>query len=78
MRYLLIAFSRKIAQKGGILKELSKEDVDEMIDEVNAEAREMQAGYLAETARAVYAVDVQSMFIYKSNLIEAYFKLSKE
>jgi len=78
MRHLMIAFARKIGGSDRLPKELSKEEVDELVDDAEAEAREMQAGHSAETAHAVYAVDVSKIFSRKFDMAEAHFKSSSD
>ena len=76
LRHLIIAFGRKIDSKDSTLTELSKEEVDEMIDEVEAETREMQAGHSPQTAHAVYALDISRVFSNRLHLVEAHLKTS--
>ncbi|KAI8930544.1 hypothetical protein NX059_012156 [Plenodomus lindquistii] len=78
MRHLIIAFGRDIDSSSSIPGELSREEVDEMIDEAADEDREMQAGHSAATARAVYAVDIQSIFDKKFNRAQGQFRVSQK
>jgi hypothetical protein len=41
MRYLIIAFGRRLDGMDRILKELTKEELEDIVDEAEAEAREM-------------------------------------
>lgn len=77
MRHLIIAFGRKLTSTG-TPHELSKDEVDDIMEEVEAEAREMQAGHSPETARAVYALDVSRIFSQRYDNAEAHFKTSSQ
>jgi superfamily II DNA helicase RecQ len=76
MRHLIIAFGRKIEGLERIPAELSREEVEEIVDSAQAEEREMQAGHSAATAKAVYAVDITQMFAKKFDRAQGYFRVS--
>ncbi|KAL5421406.1 hypothetical protein PMIN05_012584 [Paraphaeosphaeria minitans] len=78
LRHLMIAFARRFASSEMLVQELTKEDVDDITNEVEAEAQEMQAGHLPETAHAVYALDVSKIFTRSFNNAEAHFKTSQK
>jgi hypothetical protein len=78
MRHLIIAFGRKVDGLDRIPTELSKEDVDEIVDAVEDEERETQAGHSGITARAVYALDISSMFSKKFDKAQGQFKVSSK
>ena len=75
LRHILIAFGRKINSVDSIPQELSKEEVDDILDEAEAEAREMQAGHSPETAHSIYALDVSKVFARQQNLASTYYKI---
>ncbi|KAE8861455.1 hypothetical protein PTNB73_07009 [Pyrenophora teres f. teres] len=76
MRHLIIAFERKLATKDGLPAELTREEVEEILDEAEAESREMQSGHSAETAHGIYALNIQNMFSRNYNRPEKHFRSS--
>lgn len=78
MRHLLIAMGRRISGADRMLGELSKEEVDEMVDAAEDEERELQAGHTALTARTIYALDIQHMFTRRFDRAHGQYRVSKE
>jgi hypothetical protein len=65
-RHLIIAFDRKLhhgSRSAAVkLKALTQDEVDEVLDDIESDAREMQAGHSPKTARSVYALETERLF----------------
>jgi len=58
MQHLLTAFTRRTeVNKGQRLQALSAEEVEDIIKQVDANSREIQASYTAAIAKIVYALE---------------------
>ena len=78
MRHLLIAFGRKNDQKKeGHVQMLTPEELDEFINDVESDARDLQAGHTSNTATAVYALETHHIFRKPYAAPEANLKISR-
>ena len=63
MRHLLIAFGRKNdKKKNGQIQIITPEELDDFVNDIESDAREMQAGHMPDTATAVYALSTHQVF----------------
>ena len=76
LRHLIIAFERRLDGKAGMPTELSKEEVEELYEAADAEAREIQSGHSPETAHGIYALDLRNMFTRQFHQPAAHYKTS--
>jgi hypothetical protein len=79
MRHLLTAFTRRTeVDKGQRLQALSAEEVEDIIEQADADSREIQAGHTAATAKMVYALETLQVFRSRFTAPEAHLKASTQ
>ena len=63
MRHLLIAFGRRNDKKTtGHVQMLTPEELEDFINDMESDARDLQAGHTSNTATAVYALETHQIF----------------
>jgi hypothetical protein len=65
-RHLMIMFDRKkhysSQSAAAKIRALTQDEVDKVLDNIESDAREMQASHSAKTARNVYALETEQLF----------------